>query len=96
MQLRFNVDSDKHLKDVFLRELACVKQLMEKTDNIFYLNVRFSRDEMEAVDLTKIATIYVCGDGIGLYSLDTNSSSFIYFDKLVGLELVEMESKKNE
>ena len=96
MRLVFNIDvTNNNLVNHFISELEDVKRLMETNDDVnFYLNVRFSSDEMETWDLSKSATIKLCEDGIACYSLQNHSSSFIYFDKIVGLELVE--SKINE
>lgn len=94
--MRFNIDlSNNNLINHFASELKDVKRLMETNDNVnFYLNVRFSSDDMETWDLSSVATIKICEDGFACYSLQTNSSIFIYFDKIVGLELVE--SKIND
>ena len=91
MRMMFNIDvSNNNLINFFISELEEVKKLMETNDNVnFYLNVRFSKDEMETLDLSKFATIKICEDGFACYSKQTHSSSFIYFDKIVGLELVE-------
>ena len=96
MNMKFNIDvSNNNLINHFVAELKDVKRLMETNDNVnFYLNVRFSKDEIETLDLSKFATIKLCEDGFACYSLQTHSSSFIYFDKIVGLELVE--SKIND
>lgn len=91
MRMMFNIDvSNNNLINFFISELEDVKRLMETNDNVnFYLNVRFSKDEIETLDLSKFATIKICEDGLACLSLQTHSSSFIYFDKIVGLELVE-------
>ncbi|DBA59578.1 TPA_asm: hypothetical protein CBHJFHIM_00017 [Methanobrevibacter gottschalkii virus vir075] len=96
MRMVFNIDvSNNNLINHFITELKDVKKLIETNDNVnFYLNVRFSKDKMETLDLSRFATIKICEDGFACYSLQTHSSSFIYFDKIVGLELVE--SKINE
>ena len=93
MDLKFNIDTtDNCIAYLFVDELRDVKRLMETNGDInFYLNVRFSKDEIESLDLSRFATICVTLDGLACYSLNTGSSSFIFFKDIVGLELVEVK-----
>lgn len=90
--MRFNIDmNNTELMNSFSNELKNVKNLMESDKDInFYLNVRFSKNEMESLDLSRFATIKIFQDGFACYSLKTQSSSFIFFKDIIGLELVEI------
>ena len=92
----FNVDFDEEsMMNRFKNSLLDVKKLMEADDvecGAFYLNIFYTTDEHDQIDLSKVATLSINRDGLVIYSLKTWSTMFIPYQHIRLFEIVELKS----
>ena len=88
-KLRINKD-DKGIINIFKNELEAIKNIMEtEEEKRFYLNIIYLNKEIETIKLYDVEEIIFSITGFAVFSKNTHSSSYILYDKLRGLEIVE-------
>lgn len=91
----FNVDFDEEsIMNRFKNSLLDAKKLMETDDvecGTFYLNIFYTTNEHDQIDLSKIATLSIGSDGLAIYSLKTWSTTFIPYQHIKLFEIVEIK-----
>lgn len=91
----FNVDFDREsIMNRFKNSLLDAKKLMETDDvdcGAFYLNIFYTTEEHDQIDLSKVATLSIGIDGLAIYSLKTWSTMFIPYTNIRSFEIVEVK-----
>lgn len=92
MKMCFNIDVTKgQIMAQFKSLLEGAKSLMEAEMSNFHLNIFYNTGDSDEIDLSKAATLKLCGDGLVIYSLNTKSSMVIPYMSIRSLELVEVK-----